>query len=83
MGNNQVKGKNYRRAISYYTKAIELHKDGVYYANRSLCYFKLEEYEKALQDCFECVKLKPDYFITYVRISAIMIKFRRIQESYD
>ena len=42
-------------------------KCAVYFANRAACFLKLEEYEKACQDCTEALKLNPNYVKALMR----------------
>lgn len=82
MGNRAFGNKIYEEAISYYTKAIENSPEGedelhVYYSNSKLnptilylgaaAYFELADYEKALTDATESVKLKSDFLKGYIR----------------
>lgn len=57
LGNKAFANRDYSTAIDYYTQAIEF--DGtnaVLFSNRAMCYLKLEDYNKALQDCDEGLK---------------------------
>ena len=61
-GNQAVQVKEYGKALSLYNKAIELNsKDYRLYSNRALCHLKLSKSKKALDDCEECLSLKPNY----------------------
>ena len=61
-GNQAVQVKEYGKALSLYNKAIELNsKDYRLYSNRALCHLKLSKPKKALDDCEECLSLKPNY----------------------
>ena len=61
-GNQAVQSAEYGKALSLYNKAIELNsKDYRLYSNRALCHLKLSKPKKALDDCEECLSLKPDY----------------------
>ena len=54
--------ENYQEAIIHFTEAITHDPmDYVLFCNRSACYDSLEQYEKALEDGIECVKLKPEW----------------------
>lgn len=45
LGNQFYKQQDYSKAISYYTKAIEVnHNDPNFYTNRALCYFNLNRF---------------------------------------
>ena len=60
--------KNYKEAIKHFSEAIKHDpSDHVFFSNRSACYASLEEYDKALEDGKECVRLKPDWPKGYTR----------------
>ena len=61
-GNLAIKSKNYQEALELYSNAINvLTNDHRLFYNRALCYLKLGESEKALDDCEECLSLMPFY----------------------
>jgi len=67
-GNSAFQAKNYEEAIKHFTEAIGFDAtDHVFFSNRSACYASLEQYQKALEDGKECVKLKPDWPKGYTR----------------
>jgi Flp pilus assembly protein TadD len=44
-GNQAYKTGDYKRALTLYTKAIELNpKDAAFYLNRALCYYNMKNY---------------------------------------
>ncbi|EER31365.1 hypothetical protein CTRG_05095 [Candida tropicalis MYA-3404] len=60
-GNNEFKNKAYKRAIEFYSAALDLKHDPIYYSNRSACYAALEDHENVIKDTTEAIKMKPDY----------------------
>lgn len=60
-GNNVYKAKNHKDAIAFYTAALQLKKDPIFYSNRSACYAALGDHENVIKDTTEAIKLKPDY----------------------
>lgn len=66
-GNAAFAEKDFSTAIKHFTEAISHSTHHVFYSNRSACYASLGEYEKALEDGSECVKLKPDWPKGYAR----------------
>jgi DnaJ family protein C protein 7 len=65
-GNAAFKAKDYRRAIDLYTQALEVdpaNKDmnAKILQNRAQAYNSLKEYESAVQDCTEALRLDPGY----------------------
>lgn len=67
-GNTAFTAKDFKEAIKHFTEAISHDPtDHVFFSNRSACFASLEQYEKALEDGTECVKLKPDWAKGYTR----------------
>ncbi|KAF7271857.1 hypothetical protein GWI33_015334 [Rhynchophorus ferrugineus] len=61
-GNSYVKSKEWNKAIECYTKAIKCYSyDAVFYANRALCYIKLNKFDNAEADCTLSLKLDKTY----------------------
>jgi DnaJ family protein C protein 7 len=65
-GNNAFKAKDYRRAIDLWTQALEVdpsNKDmnAKILGNRAQAYINLKEYDSAIQDCTEALRLDPGY----------------------
>ncbi|KAI5959764.1 TOM70 [Candida pseudojiufengensis] len=60
-GNTEFKNKKYEKAIDFYSAALALKKDPIYYSNRSACYAALDDHENVIKDTTEAIKLKPDY----------------------
>lgn len=60
-GNNVYKAKNHKDAIAFYTAALKMKQDPIFYSNRSACYAALDDHENVINDTTEAIKLKPDY----------------------
>ncbi|KAI3406554.2 TOM70 [Candida oxycetoniae] len=60
-GNKEFKNKEYSRAIAFYSAALQVKKDPIYYSNRSACYAALDDHENVIKDTTEAIKLKNDY----------------------
>lgn len=61
-GNAALSAGNFDEAIKYYTDAIKLDpQNHVLYSNRSAAHAKASNYEQALQDAEETIKIKPDW----------------------
>ena len=67
-GNLEVKNNRFTEALNLYSKAIDL-STGDYrlFSNRSLCYLKLGDPQKALEDCDRCLSLKSDFHKAIMR----------------
>ncbi|XP_051154641.1 tetratricopeptide repeat protein 12-like isoform X2 [Leptopilina boulardi] len=58
IGNGAFKEKNYEKALTYYSRAIEYRKDStILWNNRALTYIKLQKYKKAIKDCEWVLKI--------------------------
>ena len=65
-GNTYRQVKEYKKAMSDYTKAIGIKSNYANaFNNRGISYFDLEEYEKAVSDYTIVIKYKPDYPLAY------------------
>ncbi|KAJ5385178.1 Tetratricopeptide-like helical [Penicillium concentricum] len=65
-GNTAFKAKDYRRAIDLWTQALEVdpsNKDmnAKIMGNRAQAYINLKEFDSAIQDCTEALRLDPSY----------------------
>ena len=75
LGNAEFKAGNYEKAISFFTKSIELGGDHVLYSNRSACYAGLGRWDEALKDAESCIEKSPTW--AKVRRGAAPITARR------
>jgi len=67
-GNVDFKASRFHEAIDHFSEAIELDPtDHVFFSNRSACYASIAQYNEALQDSTECVRLRPDWPKGYSR----------------
>ncbi|KAK6461634.1 hypothetical protein DFJ63DRAFT_186262 [Scheffersomyces coipomensis] len=60
-GNNEFKNKKFENAIAFYSAALQLKIDPIFYSNRSACYAALNDHQNVIADTTEAIKLKPDY----------------------
>ena len=68
LGNAEFKAQNFDKAVEFYSTAIdETPTDHTIYGNRSACYFKMKEFDKAVTDAEKCIELKPDWVKGYQR----------------
>lgn len=60
-GNSKYKNSEFEAAIAFYSAALKVKLDPVFYSNRSACYSSLGNHEAVINDATEAIKLKPDY----------------------
>uniref|UniRef100_A0A8C6RZM8 Sperm-associated antigen 1 n=1 Tax=Nannospalax galili TaxID=1026970 RepID=A0A8C6RZM8_NANGA len=56
-GNQFVKDKNYKDAVSKYSECLKINKECAIFTNRALCYLKLGQFEEAKQDCDQALQI--------------------------
>ena len=62
VGMNYFNAKDYRTAIVYFTKSIELKPNlASFYSMRGLCYMKLEEYNQAIVEYTIAIQIDPSW----------------------
>lgn len=75
-GNAAFGEKNYKEAMSLYTKALELNPDtetaGALYSNRSACLLNLHDYPRALDDANNCIRCRPTWEKGYFRRGMVL-----------
>lgn len=86
-GNEAFKSENFEEAISLYSKAINLaEKDArelaTYLKNRAAAYLKIKEYNKAVKDCDEALKIVPEDPKALFRRSQALENLERYEEAY-
>lgn len=86
-GNAAFGAKEYGKAIDLFTKAIQASQEPnhVLYSNRSAAYASARQFDKALVDAQECIKLKPDWAKGYVRLATAQYNvadYEECAESY-
>ncbi|EEQ39515.1 putative mitochondrial import receptor subunit [Clavispora lusitaniae] len=60
-GNEKYKHEKFEDAIVFYSAALKLKEDTVFYSNRSACYAALNKHEEVIKDATAAIKIKPDY----------------------
>lgn len=67
-GNAAYKGKQWNKAVNYYSEAIKLNgKNATYYSNRAAAYLQLGCFQKAEEDCNMAISLDKKNVKAYLR----------------
>lgn len=70
LGNQQYKAKQYGKALSFYTEAIDLCPESApFYGNRSACYMMMGNYNLALEDARRAVTLDSKFVKGWIRVA--------------
>lgn len=64
-GNAYFKENKLEEALEWYSKAIDIQPQAVYYSNRAFVHIKLENYGSALEDSEAAIKLDKNYAKVY------------------
>ncbi|CCW59905.1 unnamed protein product [Phytomonas sp. EM1] len=84
-GNEFFKAAKYKEAIEWYTKAIATNPNaeaaGSLYSNRAACWQCLGEYDKAMEDSEQCIKMRPDWLKGYFRKGLALQSMNRLDEA--
>ena len=86
-GNTEFNKGNYEEALSCYSKAINLTTDenvekAIFYKNRAAVYLKQLEYDKAIKDCDEALKICPSDPKALFRRCQALDALERFEEAY-
>lgn len=83
-GNKAFAQKDYNTAIELFTKAIE--KDAsnhVFFSNRSGSYINIGQYDQAIVDADECIKLNPNFVKGYARKGLALLNQGKLNEAKE
>lgn len=81
-GNNFLKSKNYEEALKCYSEAVNWEPNNhIHYSNRSVCFFNMQNFTKALEDATKCVNIKPDWSKGYLRKGMAEFKLDMLEEA--
>lgn len=73
-GNAALSNGKIEDAIKFYTEGIALAPDAeLLYSNRSAAYCKLGQYNEALKDAEEVVRIKPDWAKVNIDLNSLLI----------
>lgn len=87
-GNESFQAKNFKKAIEFYTAAIEIiitsdveGSKAVLYSNRAACYLSLKNYNAAVEDSQIAISLDIGSLKSYFRLATALLKLRRLIEA--
>jgi len=81
-GNKFFLAKDYTQAIEWYSKAIQFDPtDAAFYSNRAAAYMGKNNFEAALGDADQCIKLMPNWVKGYYRKGAALVAMSRHDEA--
>lgn len=85
-GNAAVKSKDFQKAIDFYTQALAIDSTSeaaaALFSNRALCWQSLNNYEKAMSDSEECIRLRPTWLKGYFRKGVALEAMNNLDEAY-
>ncbi|CAN4087359.1 unnamed protein product [Withania somnifera] len=81
-GNDLFKSERYTEACAAYGEGL-MHdsSNSILYCNRAACWFKLEQWEKSLDDCNQALLIQPNYTKALLRKAASNAKLERWAEA--
>ena len=83
-GNNFMKTQALPEAIKHYTYSIIYNpKEPTTYCNRSLAYYKSQEYQKGILDCTRAINLKNDYIKAFYRRAQCYIELKKYKNAFE
>ncbi|CAM4750902.1 unnamed protein product [Rotaria magnacalcarata] len=81
-GNTAYSSGEIDEAIDLYTRALAIDENNhILYSNRSAAYAKLENYENAIKDAEQCIKIKPDFIKGYTRKASVLAFLKRYDDA--
>ena len=73
-----------RGAVDLLKKAIKLDPDNhIFYSNRAAAYMAMEQYDKALADADDCIRLQPNWAKGYSRRGAALFRMEKLGPARD
>ena len=79
---DDFKSEQYDRAVKHLTVALSLdEKSHVLYSNRCTAYIALDQYDKAMEDADECVRLQPSWAKGYLRRGSVFFRMNQLERA--
>ena len=83
-GKRHLENENLAEAIEQFTAVIEAEPNFAEgYNQRAIAYFLLEEWDKALEDCQQTIKLNPHHFGALAGMGHVYLKLGQIDDAVD
>jgi len=77
---DDFKGEQYERAVKHLTVALSLdEKSHVLFSNRCTAYIALENFDKAMEDADECIRLQPNWAKGYLRRGSVFFRMGKLE----
>eukprot|EP00775_Hariotina_reticulata_P010471 gene10471-10629_t len=84
LGNKAFAGKDYSRALTHFTRCIELDpKNAIFYSNRSAAAANLSRFDDALSDAKTVLRLKPGWVKGHARAAAAYMGLQLYSEAKE
>lgn len=83
LGNSYFKKRDYRKAIEYYSKAIDLYQSPFYYTNRCTCYMILKDFHNAVKDGLTAISLDPNFEKGYFKTGSAYKKMGDLERAME
>ncbi|XP_021753206.1 outer envelope protein 64, mitochondrial-like [Chenopodium quinoa] len=85
-GNAAYKGKQWNKAVNYYTEAVKLNgTNATYYCNRAAAYLELGCFQQAEEDCTKAISLSKKNVKAYLRRGTAresLLRYKEAAEDY-
>lgn len=83
-GNTRANNGHFREAVDLFSKAVSLDStDFRFFGNRSFCYERLEEFDKALADANRAIGIAPDWPKGYFRKGKALVGLKNYTHAED
>jgi tetratricopeptide (TPR) repeat protein len=80
-GNEALQKKDFTSAVKFYSEGIELDPSNhVFFSNRSAAYLALNNFQKALEDADQTLKINPDFTRGYLRKAQALFYLNKFEE---
>ncbi|CAN6344092.1 unnamed protein product [Urochloa humidicola] len=82
-GADAFRNEDYLKALEFYTQALKVDQfDATLFSNRSICWLRLGDGNKALYDAMECKDLRPKWAKAYYRKGAALMFLKDYGSAY-